>query len=92
MPPPCPPWPGIVVVSDPYLLQQSLAASFIGTRAELMMTMTTYTHCMVSPSFYLPSSSLPSPILPVNLSLTRSIVRCMFSFLISQGSCACTRA
>jgi hypothetical protein len=28
----------------------------------------------------------------VNLSLTRSIDRCMFSFLISQGSCACTRA
>jgi hypothetical protein len=28
----------------------------------------------------------------VNLSLTRSIDRCMFSFLIFQGSCACTRA
>jgi hypothetical protein len=28
----------------------------------------------------------------INLSLTRSIDRCMFSFLISQGSCACTRA
>jgi hypothetical protein len=28
----------------------------------------------------------------VNLSLTHSIDRCMFSFLIFQGSCACTRA
>jgi hypothetical protein len=36
----------------------------------------------------------PAPLLQdsVNLSLTRSIDRCMFSFLISQGSCACTRA